>query len=144
MTSAPAWRPPHAYVPGQTPRHPDGMFDRFRFDMDNIEGSERWVLALDLVREGYFWEAHEMLEPIWMSLPPESAERRVVQGLIQLANAGLKRRMARARAVARLEEMARTLLRDAAGAGEKAILGLTPAALTKLWQAALGADETPH
>ena len=23
----PDWRPPHAYVPGQSPRHPEGLFD---------------------------------------------------------------------------------------------------------------------
>ena len=137
MSAAPEWRPPHAYIPGQTPRHADGLFDRFEFDVDDIEGSERWALALGFLRDGFFWEAHEALEPIWMALPGASAERRVTQGLIQLANAGLKRRMARPRAVARLEEMARDLLSHGRNSAGQAILGLDEAQLDSLWQAAL-------
>ncbi|MGX9352046.1 DUF309 domain-containing protein [Shimia sp. W99] len=137
MTLPPAWRPPHAYVPGQTPRHADGLFDGFGFDIDDIKGSDRWGLALTFIREGYFWEAHELLEPIWMALPAPSAERRVVQGLIQLANAGLKRRMKRDRAVARLEAIGRDLLNDADAPRGKAILGLNDSEIEALWRSAI-------
>ncbi|SFL68662.1 DUF309 domain-containing protein [Shimia aestuarii] len=137
MTPPPAWRPPHAYVPGQTPRHADGLFDRFGFDIDDIKGSDRWGLALAFIRDGYFWEAHELLEPIWIALPEESAERRIVQGLIQMANAGLKRRMKRDKAVARLEAIAQDLLAGARGHPGKAILGLNDSEIEALWRSAL-------
>ena len=101
MTAAPRWRPAYAYLPGKTPRHAEGTCDRFAFDRADLAGSERWQLALACLREGYFWEAHELLEPVWMDLPEDAPERALVQGLIQLANAGLKRRMGRAGAVAR-------------------------------------------
>ena len=40
--------------------------------------------------------------PVWAALPQNSVERRLVQALIQIANAGLKARMGRTKAVARL------------------------------------------
>ena len=51
---------------------------------------------------GYFWEAHEVWEAVWMACPPNGAERRFLRGLIQLANAALKLRMERPRAAVRL------------------------------------------
>ena len=143
MTAAPRWRPAYAYLPGKTPRHPEDRFDRFAFDRADLAGSERWQLALACLREGYFWEAHEWLEPVWMDLPEDAPERALVQGLIQLANAGLKRRMGRAGAVARLEIMARDLLRGGLAAGA-VIPGLDHAGIAELWQAVLGTEMVPR
>ena len=42
--------------------------------------------GLALYRAGYFWEAHEAWEPLWLAAPPNSRERALLQGLIQLAN----------------------------------------------------------
>lgn len=104
----PGWRPPWAYVPGQTPRHPEGRFDRLRAGIRAdlppaaMAAAPAWRFALAFLREGYFWEAHELLEPVWMACPQGSPDRLMVQGLIQLANAGLKRRMQRPKAAARL------------------------------------------
>lgn len=51
---------------------------------------------------GFFWEAHEVWEAVWLACPPNGAERRFLRGLIQLANAALKIRMERPRAAVRL------------------------------------------
>ncbi|MEP2533020.1 DUF309 domain-containing protein [Shimia sp.] len=140
MTVAPDWRPPHVYVPGETARHDAGLFDRFGFSLDDIEASERWRLAHAFIQEGYFWEAHELLEPIWMGLPPGSRERALVQGLIQLANAGLKRRMGRENAVARLAEMARELLFVEGTEEEAVILGISRSDVSRLWNSVFGSQ----
>ena len=113
--------PSHAYVPGETPRHPDGAFasltDTARPGMTPaaLAASDAWRAGGQYLRLGYFWEAHELFEPVWMALPPNSRERALVQGVIQLANAALKERMRRPRAVLRLCDLAERHL-DAAGA----------------------------
>ncbi|PSL18699.1 DUF309 domain-containing protein [Shimia abyssi] len=134
MQAVTEWRPPYAYVPGQTDRHSEDLFDRFEFGLDAIETSDRWQLALAFMHEGFFWEAHELFEPIWMSLPNGSADRALVQGLIQLANAGLKQRMGRNNAVARLSDLAKDLLQTALTGQRKAIPGMTREDVCRLWE----------
>lgn len=77
---------------------------------------------------GYFWEAHEVWEPVWMALPAGAAERALAQATIQLANASLKARMGRPRAVSRLCDIAQALL-DGAGWQGCATMGVAPARL---------------
>jgi len=106
-TPEPDWRPPHAYVPGLTPRHPEDLFDPLKAGVggiapDQLHQSSLWRFAFDFLDEGYFWEAHELLEAIWLACPPNSAQKLVVQAVIQFANASLKARMGRNNAVARL------------------------------------------
>ena len=92
-------RPSHAYVPGQTPRHPEGAFDAVRdtaqpgMSVEALAASEAFVTGLAYLDQGYFWEAHELLEPVWMACPQNSAEQVFVRGVIQRANARLKERM---------------------------------------------------
>lgn len=103
--------PGYAYVPGRTPRHPDGLFDVLRATVhpgdtvSELAVSPAWQAGLALLEDGYFWEAHELLEPVWMALPTGTPEREMAQALIQLANACLKREMGRPRAVLRLCQM---------------------------------------
>ena len=70
-----------------------------------------------------------MLEPLWMRAPPNGRGRRVLQGLIQVANAALKLRMGRPRAAARLAAIAAGHF-EAAGPGS--VLGLSPCALAAI------------
>lgn len=63
--------------------------------------------GLALYRAGYFWEAHEAWEPLWLAAAPNSRERALLQGLIQLANGWLKLRMGRPEAAARIAVLAR-------------------------------------
>jgi hypothetical protein len=43
-----------------------------------------------LFNHGYWWEAHEALEPVWMAAGKQSETGQFIQGLIQVAVAHLK------------------------------------------------------
>lgn len=114
--------PDVAYVPGRTPRPAEGSFDLLRETVQPEMGvaelgqTMAFQAGLKFLDHGYFWEAHEVLEPVWMALPADTAPRLFVQGVIQLANGFLKLEMARPAAALRLAGIARPLLRHDAGA----------------------------
>ena len=116
MTRADRGLPEHAYVPGQTPRHTEGRFApicataRQHMSPTQLAQSEAFCTGLYYFRSGYFWEAHELFEPVWMALEEGSDDRRFLQALIQLANAQLKIKMQRPKAAKRLCMMVRDLL----------------------------------
>jgi len=120
--------PSHAYVPGQNARHSEGAFDTIRDTaqpgMSDVElaASAAFQTGLRYLDQGYYWEAHEVLEPVWMACPPNAVSRSVVQGLIQLANARLKQKMEKPRAAGRLFAIATTHLKVADGA---VVLGIS-------------------
>ncbi|MBV9064743.1 MAG: DUF309 domain-containing protein, partial [Methylobacteriaceae bacterium] len=66
--------------------------------------------GLALHDTGFFWEAHEIWEAVWKAAPMNGRDRLALRALIQIANAGLKRRQARTRAASRLIEEARGLI----------------------------------
>lgn len=111
----PNWRPPHAYIPDKTPRHPETLFEPLKaaLDLETPEACPVWRLALSFIEDGYFWEAHELLEAIWMGLPDGSADKLAVQALIQFANGKLKLEMERPKAAAKLSALSERLLVDA-------------------------------
>ncbi|MGR3793095.1 DUF309 domain-containing protein [Vannielia sp. SX4] len=114
MTLAADPRPDYAYVPGQNPRHPEGAFDAIRASAETDPlGSDALRIGLDWIDAGFYWEAHEVLEPVWLVLP-DGPDRVGMQALIQLANAGLKARMNRPSAALRLCDIAARLLDEAA------------------------------
>lgn len=136
----PDWRPDWIYVPGQTERHPEGLFDPLRaqlpdrFERQAVAASPAWSMALGLLRDGYYWEAHEVLEPIWLICPEGGADRSAVQALIQLANAGLKRGLGWGNAVKRLTRIADDLAgwaaeQDGAALGIESYYRLRPIVL---------------
>lgn len=88
-----------------------------------------YLYGIDLYQSGFFWEAHEVWEPVWLRSAGNSRERLLVQGLIQLSNACLKIAMERPDAAARLLAIARDKVSEAA-VGGPAIMGiaLTPLA----------------
>lgn len=128
--------PDHAYLPGQTTRHAEGAFDVLRdsarpgMGAAALADTPAFRAGLLYLEKGYFWEAHEVLEPVWMAQPQGSAERYFLQALIQLANARLKARMQRPRAVARLGAMVVRHLDEclAAGGGD-VVMGVAIAPL---------------
>lgn len=130
--------PEYPYVPGRTPRHPEGWFDAIRdtvrpgASVSELANSPAWAAGLAYLEDGFFWEAHEVLEPIWMALPHGSREREMVQALIQLANACLKREMGRPRAVLRL---CRMVARHLDRVGPCAVMGQAPDDLREAIQA---------
>jgi len=108
----------HAYVPGVSERHPEGYFDHVRstaregMTAEALTRSDAFQLGLRYLDTGYFWEAHEVLEPVWLALPTGQDERLLVQALIQFANAQLKLKMQRPKAAKRLCGIVRDLLSD--------------------------------
>ncbi|MDA7426028.1 DUF309 domain-containing protein [Thalassococcus lentus] len=130
----PDWCPPHAYVPGKTPRHPEGLFDPLkRVDQGNPEQSIAWREGLRMLQSGYYWEAHEVLEAVWMAIPDGQPERKAVQGVIQIANAALKWRMQKPKAARRLQTIAMALLHEAGLSQGGQVMGLTAAEIDALW-----------
>ena len=125
--------PELAYVPGRTPRHPEGTFDVVRdtaragMSPQQLSECTAFRLGLRYLETGYYWEAHELFEPVWMVLPEASPERQFVQCLIQIANGYLKLKMDRPKAAARLVEIARKLAPGGIGRKEDhpgAIMGV--------------------
>ena len=114
-------------MPGQTPRHPEGAFDaltataRAGMTAAELAESDAWKAGWQFLQTGFCWEAHELFEPVWMALPPNSRERAFVQAAIQIANAALKARMGRPRAVLRLCEIAGCHLAAAGAPGAVAM-----------------------
>lgn len=100
--------PPYRYLPyrnGTTTPHPrnDPEGHSYQaeeeylptFTPEEWRNYELYLYGIDLFNHGYWWEAHEALEGIWLAAGQrETICGRFVQGLIQLAGAQLKRFMA--------------------------------------------------
>ena len=105
---APYPDPPHAYIPGKTPRHAEDHFDpikrsvRAGMSAAELAHSDALAAGMQYLATGYYWECHEVLEAVWMETDEGTPERHLVQGIIQLANARLKLLMERPRAARRL------------------------------------------
>lgn len=108
--------PAYAYIPGKTPRHPEGTFDDIiSFLPDNIKVETLCTLpafqsALNFMDHDFHWEAHEIMEAIWMNTAQNSVERLFVQCVIHLANANLKRIMKREAAAKKIMTQANSIL----------------------------------
>lgn len=96
------------------------------------------TFGLSLIHNHYFWEAHEVLEPVWMKASPNSAERQLLQALIQLANACLKSTMGQPQAAARLAQIADDHLQEARGRSGNECVLLTQDSLTIFQEALTG------
>ena len=112
--------PPAPHQPGRTPRPEDALFAPLKAGLSSELSSEDFAASdafrggLEAFEAGYFWEAHELWEAVWICLPPASAERQLLQGLIQLANAGLKNGMGQTSAAERILSLADAALSEAA------------------------------
>lgn len=137
------------HLPGRTPRPPEAGFAPLKAGLAGLSepadlaASTAFAAAREFFARRYYWEAHEMFEAVWMRLAPASAERVLLRGLIQLANAGLKRRMGRGRAAARILALADAALAEAAARAPAGAMGLAPGAVAALRRQAAGetADE---
>ncbi len=131
------WHPPHAYIPGLTARHPEGLFDGLKTGLedvptDRLDETRAWKYGLAFLQDGYFWEAHEVLEAVWMVCPPNAPEKLMVQALIQQANAALKRKMGRDRAAERLDAQSLALAQEAVERAGCRVLGFDANLCTKM------------
>lgn len=128
-------RPPHAYVPGTTARHPDGWFDAIKASVTTdiaprlLDQTEAWQAGMIFLEEGYFWECHEVLEAVWLQTPQGTVEREMTQAVIQIANAELKIKMGKPKAALRICAMVEGHL--ARCTGPETILGLSVRTMAK-------------
>lgn len=113
--------PAIAHRPGRNDRPSEDLKLPVRASLDlpvteeNYHHHKAYLYGFALYRAGYYWEAHEIWEPVWMRCAPNSIERLVLQAIIQLANAALKASQGNAKASARLQAIALGLLREIRG-----------------------------
>ena len=98
--------PPYAYVPGETP-HPTrdlgGHSYGAEFEIPEPPDPEDWracrdyLYGIDLFNHGFYWEAHEAWEGLWVACGRRGPTATYLQALISLAAAGLKARSGSAR-----------------------------------------------
>jgi len=67
------------------------------FSVSDWRECQLYLYGVDLFNLGYWWEAHEAWEALWLAAGQETELGNFVQGLILLAAAQLKRFMAEAR-----------------------------------------------
>jgi len=111
---------------------------------DNWRDAYPFRAGLELYAGGCFWEAHEVWEPVWLATPPNSRERQLLAGLIQLANAGLKLRMRQSVAARRLVDLAAGHIAEASAGDRRPLMGVGLADLQAgivRWRAAI--DDQP-
>ena len=107
--------PPHAYIPGQTQRHQKTQFDEIisslpsAIDFETLQTLSAFHAALNFMQHGFHWEAHEILEAIWIKTAQNSIERLFTQCIIHLANANLKHIMKRETATQKIMVQANAL-----------------------------------
>ena len=107
--------PPHAYIPGQTQRHQETQFDEIissipsAINFETLQTLPAFQAALNFMQHGFHWEAHEILEAIWMKTAQNSIERLFTQCIIHLANANLKHIMKRETAAQKIMTLANAL-----------------------------------
>lgn len=113
--------PAYSYVPGMHP-HPFSSTagHRWRAPLQrhsSEEVAETRVLhawAIDLFNHGFYWEAHECWEAVWVRLGRYGQDAEFAKGLIKLAAAGVKGREGTAIGVARHSRRAGEIFRQLA------------------------------
>jgi len=93
--------PPYTHIPGTTP-HPVGDPRGHSYgrhdpacdspDPDNWRACERFQWGVDLFNAGYYWEAHEAWESVWISAGRNGPTADFLKALIKLSAAGVKLR----------------------------------------------------
>ncbi|MCB1421071.1 MAG: DUF309 domain-containing protein [Nitratireductor sp.] len=100
--------PDHAHLPGVNGRSEDQVLEQAKAlapaqtCSQSWQENAAWLYGVRLIGEGYYWEAHEVLEAVWMNAAPNSREKALVQALIHGANARLKRKLGKSNAALRL------------------------------------------
>jgi uncharacterized protein len=131
------WRlPAEPHIPGRNARPDDAEIDLIAraaprpTDPAAWRDNEAYRAGLRLYAYGYYWEAHEVWEPVWMHASLRSQERELTQGLIQIANAALKLRMEQPKAARRLAAIAEKHFREAAFGASSIVMGVDLSGMT--------------
>ncbi len=88
--------PPYRFVPGRHPHPNSPLGHSFRppgepeppvtfRPPEDWRRSEDYLYGCDLYNHAYWWEAHEAWEGLWKLTLKDSAQRRFLQGLIQVS-----------------------------------------------------------
>ncbi len=128
--------PSSAFLPNtDDPRPEEGDYG---CDLDS------WLTGIDLYNFGFFWEAHEAWEAVWLALPRDSVEAALVRGCIQTAASLVKLRLGNPKGVQKLSQRS---LQTLSQAGEGRVLGILVGTwrhrLHHFW-APLGEQRWPH
>ena len=92
--------PSYRFIPGKAPhptRDPEGHsynkpLEKLEpFELDQWQYCDEYLYGIDLFNHGYWWEAHEALEAVWVAAGRQTETGLFIQGLIQVAVAHLKR-----------------------------------------------------
>lgn len=126
--------PPYAHVPGRRPhptRDPRGhAFGQPEepppapLDPDAWQDSPPYLRGIELFERGYYWEAHEAWESLWIAAGREGTVAELLRGLIQLAAAGVKIRQGRGTGARTLGARARRCFERAQQPGTTPLAGL--------------------
>ena len=121
--------PPYSYVPGRFPhpiRDPAGhsyrapglqqeTHHRSLTPPVNLasdwKNSSDYLFGIDLFNHGFYWEAHETWEQLWIEFGRSGRDADFIKGLIKLAAAGVKAREGRSVGVQRHACRAKELFR---------------------------------
>jgi hypothetical protein len=60
------------------------------FDVETWRFSQHYLYAIDLFNYRYWWEAHEVLEDVWIEAGKNTPGGKFIQGIIQISAALLK------------------------------------------------------
>lgn len=110
----------------------------------NYSLSLAWMYGIRLFNEGYYWEAHEVLESVWLEAAHNSREKYLVQTVIQIANARLKLELGQATAASKLSVRAIACVERAFPRAEGTRMGLRAPALGRLAEACHLPGENPQ
>lgn len=99
--------PARAYLPGSSTRPVAEPLDASPLDPARWGSCDAYVEGLALFDRGYYWEAHERWEALWILAGRTGPVAELLRGLIQLAAAALKLRQGRAAGAIALAERAR-------------------------------------
>jgi hypothetical protein len=88
--------PPYAYLPGRYP-HPVRDLEGHSYGQETATVASGALLDTDVFRwgadlfnHGYYWEAHEVWEPLWQAADRSEPLSLLLKGLILLAATGVK------------------------------------------------------
>lgn len=113
--------PAYSYVPGKFPHpisDPDGHSYQSQppvidsFDANAWPDCDAYLRGIDLFNSGYYWEAHESWEAVWIATGRNGRTADFLKGLIKLAAALVKAREGNERGVMRHATRAIELFRE--------------------------------
>lgn len=136
--------PSYAFVPGQHPhptRNPAGhsygheVPGRY-LPPEAWRDNADYLFGVDLFNHGYLWESHEYWEALWLGAKrADPTQARFLQGLIQLAAAGLKVPMAQPSGLAKLSRTGSEHLEAVAAEAGARYMGLAIAPFVEEFRA---------